>query len=408
MYRISNNLTHDNMQYHLRNREFMLNESQNRISGQTRILNLRDDPIGAAHASRYQSYLARLERYEKNIEYAQSNWRIAENFMRQSVDILQRIRELSIQGANGSYSGEDRQHMAFEVDQMLQELIQIGNSRDLEGLSLFSGTRTQLEPFRALMGNVAGSGQSMVTQVEYIGGISSRRTEVSERDRIDLDVPGNYVFWAENQQIFSAVDAADYQVAVDSNIYVDGHAIELIVGDTLGAIVTKINDSPAAVEANIDPITNGIVLQTTNPHQITLEDDNNVLRDIGLIVDFGGETSPPERFGGSLFDVVIRLRDAMLSNDAETIGGRSLDGIDEAIENVLSYISEFGARDSRVSTIYQRNQRNYIDLAAHYSTIVDPNLAQEIVDLRILEQTHQAALATTARIIPNTLLDFIR
>ena len=413
MYRISTNMTNDNMQFHLRKREFMLNQAQNRIAGQTRILNLRDDPLAAAHSSRYQSYLTRLERFSVNMEYAQSNLRYTEGYMRQSVEILQRVRELSVQGANGTYSAEDRTYMAQEVDQLLKELLSIANMRSAEGIPLFGGSRARTEPFRVLEGNVAGSGAAVIDSVEYIGNIESRAAEIADKSYIDIDFAGNRVFWAENQQIFSSFDARPYQVSQDTSIYIDDVEISLTAGDTSAAIIAKINDSGAAVRARLDPIRNSLVLETTTPHQLWIREEGTVLQDLGILNNL--DVPPPyniassaEVYGGSLFDMVIRVRNAMFANDVQGIGGNTLQGIDNALDNVLSHVTVLGSRDERIQIAYARNEYDIPQITKHNSDLVDPDIAEEVVKLRSLEQTYQAALATTGRITPQTLLDFLR
>ena len=62
MNRISSFLPHDNMQYHLRNREFQMNEMSNKMGTQKRLRQLRDDPLAAGRAVRFQSGITRMER----------------------------------------------------------------------------------------------------------------------------------------------------------------------------------------------------------------------------------------------------------------------------------------------------------------------------------------------------------
>ena len=78
MYRISSNLTNDNAQYHMRMREHRMNHTQEQIASQSRIQNLRDAPLSAAHSTRYESYLTRLERYADNAQYAKDKHETAE------------------------------------------------------------------------------------------------------------------------------------------------------------------------------------------------------------------------------------------------------------------------------------------------------------------------------------------
>ncbi|MEW5818123.1 MAG: hypothetical protein AB1798_22380, partial [Spirochaetota bacterium] len=102
MKRISTNMSNDNMLYHMKIREWKMNEMQNKLASQTRIKNLRDDPVAAAHSTRYTSYIERLKRFSANAGVVQSNARVAEGYMQAAVDILQRVREIAIGGATGT------------------------------------------------------------------------------------------------------------------------------------------------------------------------------------------------------------------------------------------------------------------------------------------------------------------
>ena len=133
MQRISTNMPNDDMQYHLRLREWRMNELQNRIAEQTRIGELRDDPVAAAHSVRYQSLLDRLSRYSENVGVVQSNYRLTEDYLRTANDLLHRVRELAIQGANGTYSKDQKQMMAVEINQFLNELVEVANARSADG-----------------------------------------------------------------------------------------------------------------------------------------------------------------------------------------------------------------------------------------------------------------------------------
>ena len=120
MKRISSNASNNDMQYHLRLREWQMDQQQNKMAEQTRIGELRDDPVAAAHATRYLSRIERLNRYTKNAETLQADNRIAEGYMRSAVDILHRARELAIQGATGTMTKEETRYMAAEVNQLFE------------------------------------------------------------------------------------------------------------------------------------------------------------------------------------------------------------------------------------------------------------------------------------------------
>ncbi len=81
-----------------------MNQMYEKMGGQTRIKNLRDDPLAASRSTRFQSEILRTDRYEKNIESVRGTLATAEGNLRSAMDILQRIRELGVQGANGTWT----------------------------------------------------------------------------------------------------------------------------------------------------------------------------------------------------------------------------------------------------------------------------------------------------------------
>ncbi len=415
MDRISTNLINQDMQFHLRNREYKMNELQNKMATQSRIQNLRDDPVSAAHSTRYQSYAARLERFSVNVEYAMSNHTVTEGYMTESLTILHRVRELGIQGANGTYSAQDLKAMGQEMNQLLNELVELANARNGDGTMVFAGSKSRTIPFRAVEGNVPGADGSVITDVQYIGDITSRFTEISEGSYMQLNFPGNEVFWAENQQIFSQTDAGAYQVQEDSVIRIDGTAVDLNAGDNIHAVISKINSSDAAVKARLDPVMNSLVLETTMPHQLWVEDGGSgkVLEDLGIIKGNGSE--PPHnidptarRFGGSLFDMVIYMRDTLYEGNHLDAGGSALRGIDSAMDNMLSSLGNIGAQYSRLEIVSQRITKELPEIQDMNSKEIGIDFTKAVTDLKMLEYTHKAALATAGRILQPTLLDFLR
>lgn len=415
MKRISTNMTNHDMQFHLRNREVAMNSLQNKMAAQTRILNLRDDPTGAAHSTRYRSVVHRLERFARNVEYAQANHRITEGRVREAVDILHRVRELAVQGANGTYSKDEMKHMGQEVNELLNQLVDIANAKNGDGTTIFSGDKTKTLPFRAVQGSVAGNGGQVITDVEYVGTIGENRTEISDGTYLKLNYPGNRVFWAENQQLYPTVDASSYQVREDTTIHIDGVGIELKAGDTIQGIIAKINDSEAPVKARIDPMRGSLVLETTTPHQLWLRDAPNgtIFQDLGILKD--NESPPPHNlhptartFGGSVFDMVIKLRDDLYRGDVIEVGGRDLRGMDDAMGTMLATLGDIGSQGKRLEFTYARLNTEIPDMKSLNSMTADLDMTEAVTELKMLEFTHKAALGAAGRILQPTLLDFLR
>jgi flagellar hook-associated protein 3 FlgL len=180
-------------------------------------------------------------------------------------------------------------------------------------------------------------------------------------------------------------------------------------------VMAKINEAGAPVKARLDPVANSIVLETTLPHQLWLEDigGGTVLQDLGILAP--ASAHPPLNiarsarvFGGSLFDQVIGLRDAFLEGSTEKVGSSGLRGIEEAITSLSGVLAEVGARDARLETTGKRLAWEKPELVRFDSQERDLDLAEAITQLKSLEYTHEAALNTAARVLKPSLLDFLR
>ncbi len=414
MDRVSTNMANNDMQYYMQQRSTQMTELQNKMAEQTRIHNLRDDPVSAAHSVRYLSNIKRMERYSRNIDTVLGENRVAEGYMKSANDILHRIRELAVQGGNDTYTKDEKMIMGNEVNELLNELVSIANAKTPDGTSMFAGDRTRSDAYRILTGDVPGSSGNVITAVEYRGSINGNDIEISDGSFIESGFPGNQVFWAEQQQIISDKDAQNYVAANDTSIRIDNAVIEINSGDNIYAIISKINNSDAAVKASLDPVKNSLVLETTTPHEIWMEDSNGgtVLQDLGMV---SGKGRPPYNVnrdaikgGGSLFDMIINIRDQLYEGNTLNIGGSGLKGITIAQNNLIGQIARLGSTEERLKTVQDRLAYEIPEVQERNSKETDIDMTKAITDLKMLEYTHKAALQTAGRILQPTLLDFLR
>jgi flagellar hook-associated protein 3 FlgL len=106
--------------------------------------------------------------------------------------------------------------------------------------------------------------------------------------------------------------------------------------------------------------------------------------------------------------VVIGLRDAMLNGDQQYIGGQGLGGVDQALNNLQSRIADMGSRAERVEAAWGRINMEIPNVTESLSREAGLDLASASVEFNMLDMARKAALQTAARIIPPTLLDFLR
>ena len=384
------------------------------MGSQRRIHELRDDPIAAGHLVRYQSFLSRVENFEKNALTMSDQFVLREGYMNNSLDVMQRVREIAVTGANGIYTKDDMRDMAMEVDELLKELVQNANAVSSDGNSIFAGTNTKSSAFDVEMGTVQGSAVPLISNVKYNGTIDMNKVEVDERKYLSVDNAGNRTFWAEQQQLFGGRDVSAWQASADSTISVDGVAINIKAGDNVYALASKINDSGAAVRAKIDPVTRGLNLETTDARQLWLSDVNgSVLSDIGIIKD--ASQKPPYNIGnsvrvsgGSMFDTVIALRDALLKGDTEEVGGRVLGALDSGIASLVTRIAKSGSQYERAQLNAQRNSATAMNVTQQISREGDLDITKAITDMKMLDYTYQATLSNAGKMFNSTLLNYMR
>ena len=414
MQRISSQMNNNNTQSNLRLQESRLNKVNNQIGSQQKIQQLRDDPLAAGHMVRYQSYLTRVNNFEKNALTLSDQFSVRESYMTDSLDIMQRVRELAVTGANGIYNKDDLKNMATEVDELLKALIQNANAVSSDGNSIFAGTNVKTTAFDIELGNVEGSGIPLIQNVRYNGNIDVNKVEIDENKYLVNDNAGNKTFWAENQQLFGARDATSWQASTDGVIAIDGVQIKVSEGDNIYSLISKINNSEAAVKASIDPIRNALNLTTTDARQLWIQDvEGSALNELGIIKD--SSQQPPYNLGdavrvagGSMFDTVIAFRNALLTGDQESIGGRVLGGLDQGINNLVTRIAKSGAEYERAQLNATRSSKLALDVTQQVSREGDLDFTKAITDLKMLDYTNQATLSQAGKMYNSTLLNYMR
>lgn len=142
---INTNIASLNAQRSLNGSQNSLATSFQRLSSGLRINSARDDAAGLAIADRLTSQIRGLNQAVRNANDGISLAQTAEGALQETTNILQRIRELSIQSANGSNSDADRQALQGEVSQLQAEITRIADTTSFGGRKLFDGTFGQAQ-----------------------------------------------------------------------------------------------------------------------------------------------------------------------------------------------------------------------------------------------------------------------
>jgi len=118
-----------------------LNTQRNieKLSSGMRINRGADDASGLAVSEKLRSQIRGLNQAERNIQDGVSFIQTTEGYLQETTDILHRIRELSVQSANGIYSAEDRMQIQVEVSQLVDEINRVASHAQFNGMNVLTG-----------------------------------------------------------------------------------------------------------------------------------------------------------------------------------------------------------------------------------------------------------------------------
>ena len=118
---------------------------QNQLSTGKKITRPSDDPVAATKGMAYRSNLSEVNQYKRNLTEAQSWFDSSESGLEQVNSILQRTKELVVQGLNGTNESDDRQAIAREIEQLKLDYMQVGNTQ-VAGNYIFNGVNVGAPP----------------------------------------------------------------------------------------------------------------------------------------------------------------------------------------------------------------------------------------------------------------------
>ncbi len=164
---INHNLSSINANRVLNYKSEEVDSSMRKLASGMRITRAGDDASGLAVSEKMRSQIRGLNRAEMNAQDGVSFIQTAEGYLQESGNVLQRIRELAVQAANGIYTAEDRMQIQVEVSQLVAEVDRIASHAQFNGLNLLTGR----------FGNPAAGGQATASMWFHVGANMDQRIQ---------------------------------------------------------------------------------------------------------------------------------------------------------------------------------------------------------------------------------------
>ena len=237
---INSNIMSLNAQRNLTSSQNDQNQAMQRLTSGLRINSAADDAAGLSIASRMTSQISGLNQAVRNANDGQSLIQTAEGALSESTNILQRMRELSIQSANGTYDSGNRKTMDAEVKQLISELDRISETTSFNGQNVLDGS----------LGAVTlqvGSEANQTIELK-IGSLDSKSLGLGSTS---VDIIGG-----ENSLV------ADTTAIANNDIMINGQSI-MAVGETWTGGTDDMDELIDKINANVDGVSASTIASAT-------------------------------------------------------------------------------------------------------------------------------------------------
>lgn len=166
-----------------------LSNTELQLASGQRILKPSDDVAASVQVLDLKEAKAKLTQYQRNADAAEARLSQEEASLEGVGNLLQRVRELAVQGNNDTLSTEDRQALAEEVRHHLDSLMQLANTQDANGDYIFAGFRTGSPPFTLTGAGTLSYAGDQGQRLLQIG--ASREVAMNDSGELFMNIPAN-------------------------------------------------------------------------------------------------------------------------------------------------------------------------------------------------------------------------
>lgn len=396
--RISTNSIFDQNLSAILNQQSNVARTQQQVSTGERFSVPSEDPSGAVQALNIQREKGLADQYQKNAERATTRLEIEDSNLESAVDVLQRVRELALQGLNDSNTADDRKAIASEINQLNEQLFSIANTRDSNGDYLFSGYANSSQPYESILG-------------EYQGDEGQRNFKVGAGVFVETNDAGNQIF--EAPLITTDITPAggntgNGQIEIINAANVDDTFAELTVSYDGGTGEYTVSD-PDGNSASFDYEAGMRVdLSELNSDLPALELEFTGTPDDGDTLTISRDVTDNAQ---PLFQTIQGFAEA-LENDAvgpndSPNNGDFLTNISSVMDNIIDKRADIGGRLNSIDEASAINDELAFNMEKSLSDIKDLDYAEAISRLTRELTGLEAAQQTFGRVQSLSLFNFI-
>lgn len=375
--------------------------SMEKLSSGLKINKAADNATGLAISEKMRSQIRGLDQASQNTQDGISVVQTAEGAIEEVGNIVQRMRELAVQGANETNTGSDRAKISEELTQLHEEIDRIAESTQFNGKDLLNGTNT----VRVENGHTLKEENAKISKVEIQDGfdfddftgteLKIKTTAAAQNNgvsKIELDNNDKYGVAVDKIETDGKIKAGSIITVTDSN----GKSMKLTVKADIEQNTTTQGLKIGTKEATKEEISGKeISLQvganTSDSQTLKVKIENVSTKSLGL----DGDT-------------ITKM--AKEGTKGTTAANTMIKSLDKALERVNTSRANLGAMQNRLETTASNLTTSNENLTAAESRIRDVDVAEEMMNLSKLNLINQAAQAmmSQAKSQPEGVMQLLR
>lgn len=438
----------------LKRTENNLAASMERLSSGLKINSAGDNPAGMAISNKMKAQIDALDKAESNATDAISTLQIADGALNEVSSILQRMRELSVQAANGTNSSEDRNAIQEEIEALRDEVDRISTDTEYNQKNLLDGS----SDVRVYGDQIS---RLYVSDTVTSGIYNLHVTETGEKPDITFQIPlgqsGEIGVYGETMNVKEDMTADEFfaaflktaeaagcdverdgnQVTLTSSAYGSSSEIELNVSGNLSGVINASDyadmsydeekdvytytdhGKDAVVEVSDQAEDNGFTSTTTisaDGNRVIVTDRNGFSIDFLLDADYPQDSElelevtdigpMTIQVGANEYQTVeIRIPEISAESlylDTVNVGSengasKAISTLDEAIAKLNSVRSGIGAYQNQLEHASASLAETQEDVTRAYSNLLDTDMAEEMTEYTQQNVLDQAAISVLAQ-----------
>lgn len=394
-----------------------LQKTQLQISSNKKALTPADDPVASTRILQLNQELALNEQYQQNIDMVENSLKFEDGLLGSINDVLQRVRELTINAGNGALNGEDLSFISAEIKERLDQLAGMMNSQDASGEFVFGGFQGKEIPFQQ---NTSGSytyqGDEGRRFIQIEASVNIAATENGKSLFVDLPAAKNTFFTEVNP-----ANRASPPAIITTGQVVDQETYDEFYPEDM---VIQFKNGVTGVEYDIIASSSGKVISSNNAYvsgsPITAEGVQFEV--VGSPYPGDAAATPPVP-GDSFFVQSSAKQGALttvekliygLDNFNPTSEGRAvfdalledtLTNLDNAETSIVETRSHIGARLNTVDTTREQHLDVEVLTKEVLSDLQDLDYAEAISNLTMQQFILESAYSTFSQVTGLSLFD---